>query len=122
LAQTKLSTVEFLTQLCNNLDHSATAYKDYLAAGKTFRYAKELKKYNGAIVALINTNKELLTGELVADADSLLHHYAVWTVKWEHLAATNPQPDDEFVFANEVTFPREAAKRLEAAYHHLAGH
>jgi hypothetical protein len=110
----------FLQQLCENLDSSSNAYKNYLAGGKTFRYAQELKKYNGAITSLLLTNKQLLNTALQQDAEALLHHYQEWTQKWEQLAALlQPQPDDIFVFENDITFPRPAAGRLEQAYREM---
>lgn len=108
---------KYLAQLCEYLAASAVAYQQYLAGGKTFRYAKELKKYNGQISSLLADAPRYLAISQQEDAAALLHHYSVWTSKWEQLAeAMNPGPDDEFVFANEVTFPRQAARNLEAEY------
>jgi hypothetical protein len=107
---------ELLQELSNNLKASAEAYQAYLAGGKTFRYAQQLKKYNSQITSLILDHSHLLTSTLQDDAAALLVHYKAWTEKWEKLAADiNPQPDDIFVFGNDVTFPRQAARNIEAA-------
>lgn len=111
----KISAKEYLSQICECLDASAMAYRQYLAGGKTFRYAKELKKYNGEVTTLLDNAALYLDESLQKDAAALLHHYHAWTTKWEALAASaNPSDDDEFVFANDITFPRQAALNLEA--------
>lgn len=113
---------ELLKQLCRKLDASAVAYRQYLEGGKTFRYAMELKKHNGHITGLLVQLKQYLSSALQTDAAALLHHYNVWTAKWEQLANDlKPGPDDVFVFANEVTFPRQSAHNLEAEYERVKG-
>jgi hypothetical protein len=111
----------FLQSLCKNLDASGTAYKNYLAGGKTFAHALELKKYNSTITSLLVSNKHLLNQSQQQDAEALLFHYQAWKIKWEQLAASlKPQPDSVFVFENEITFPRAAAGRFEAACHEIS--
>jgi hypothetical protein len=111
---------ELLAQLCRDLDASADAYRQYLAGGKTFRYAMELKKYNQRISGLLVQLMEHLSPALQTDAKALLHHYEVWTARWEQLAHDlKPGPDDVFVFANEVTFPRQSAHNLEREYERI---
>lgn len=111
---------ELLTAIYEILQKSEQAYRNYLEEIKTFRYAKKLKKYNCQIINLLTENKYLLSPTLQKDADDLLFHYNTWLVKWNELAAeTNPADEDIFVFSNEVTFPREAAQNLEAAYKKL---
>lgn len=112
---------EFLETLLITLDQSVIDYKAYLAAGKTFRYARVLKVNNGKALQLLHENKQQLPASLQDDADALIEHYTVWTGKWEELAASlQPGPDDEFVFPNTVTFPRESANRLKLYYESLA--
>lgn len=107
----------FLQSLLLTLDQSVIDYKAYLAAGKTYRFAKILKENNGKGLYLLTTNKHLLPDHLQQDAAALIHHFQVWTAKWEELeAALQPEPDDEFIFPNTVTFPRNAAQRLENWY------
>ncbi|MBL7746176.1 MAG: hypothetical protein JNM19_02005 [Chitinophagaceae bacterium] len=109
-----------LKELLDQLESSKLAYQQYLAGGKTFRFAQELKKYNSAIMLLLQTKGHLLSDALQQDAAALLFHYHAWTTKWEQLAAAiHPQPDDLFVFENDVTFPRQAAGNLEAVYLNL---
>ncbi|MCX6318230.1 MAG: phytanoyl-CoA dioxygenase family protein [Bacteroidetes bacterium] len=112
---------QLLQEIIHTWQASALAYQAYLSGGKTFRYAQRLKKHNTRISDLLLQAKGQLPETLQQDADALLHHYSVWTQKWEQLAAErNPSPEDEFVFANEVTFPRQAAKNIEAEYERLS--
>lgn len=105
-----------LPQIIDLFKASRSAYESYLAGGKTFRYAMELKKHNSRIMQLLTDCLPALQPQQKEDANALMAHYQAWTNKWEALAAeTRPQPDDVFVFENEVTFPREAARRLQAA-------
>lgn len=111
------TTYTFLEQVYTNLQHSVTAYKQYIAAGKIFLYAQQLRLYNDTLRRSLEQNMLLLSPDLQKDAAALLHHYTVWTNKWDALQqSTNPKPHDEFVFANEVTFPKQAASNLEQAY------
>jgi deoxyribodipyrimidine photolyase len=108
---------EFLEELITILNQSTVAYRQYLEAGKTFQLAQQLKLHNNKALKLLADNKYLLSGNLQNDAHSLITHYTEWSEKWEKLAAEKDHsPNDIFVFANDVTFPREAAQNLEAAY------
>lgn len=112
---------EFLETLLFTFEQSIIDYKAYLAAGKTFRYARVLKVNNGKALQLLNENKQQLPDFLQDDAAALIEHYTVWTGKWEELAAAlQPGPEDVFVFPNTVTFPRESANRLKSYYESLA--
>ena len=96
---------ELLRTVCKNLEASKKAYTDYLVNGKTFRFAQELKKYNTRIMELLSAKQGLLSSSLQQDAATLLAHYTSWIEKWNTLAAEmNPQPDDVFVFVNDITF------------------
>ncbi|MBK6938200.1 MAG: hypothetical protein IPH18_16010 [Chitinophagaceae bacterium] len=108
---------KLITLLHESIEASGIAYRNYISGGKTFRFAEELKRYNDKITLLIKENSQLLSPPLQEHAAGLLHHYNVWTEKWIQLAeAMNPGPDDIFVFANEVTFPKQAAIRIEEEY------
>ncbi len=110
----------FLNMLTVLFNQSTIAYRRYLDGGKKFRYAKELKLYNNKALILLIENKSILPEELQKDAQSLINHYTEWSQKWEQLAAEKEhQPDDIFVFANDITFPRLAAQNLEVAYKKL---
>jgi hypothetical protein len=109
-----------LSELKKILNQSTFSYQNYLNAGKTFQYAQELKLYNSKALELLRENKLLMPIELQEDIQSLITHYTEWSQKWEQLAAEKDfQPDDEFVFANDITFPKQAAKNLEAAFQHV---
>jgi hypothetical protein len=111
-----------LAELMKTLEQSVTDYRNYIVAGKTFRHAQLLKLNNGKSLLLLFDLKKKFPAVLQSDVNALIHHYTVWTHKWEELAAAlNPGPDDEFVFPNTVTFPREAAQRLENCYREMTG-
>lgn len=106
----------FLKELIQTFTHSSNAYLEYMNAGKTFQFARQLKQHNSKALALLTENKSLLTTDLRKDAEALITHYTEWSQKWEKLDAEKEhQPDDVFAFANDVTFPRQAAKNIEAA-------
>ena len=112
--------VELLKEIVTTLDASKLAYVDYLGNGKTFAHAQTIKKQNNRIMELLVSQKDLLTPSLQQDAAALMVHYTAWTEKWNTLAAElNPTADDVFIFANDITFPRPAAKNIEAAYEQL---
>ncbi len=114
--------VDFLAELLLTLDQSQNDYKAYLQAGKTFRYAQELKKYNAKALRLLLDHKDQLPAMLQPASDALIGHYSVWTRKWEALAEElKPGPDDEFVFPNSVVFPKQAAVTLETYFKKLNG-
>ncbi len=108
---------ELILLLHESIETSGVAYKNYIAGGKIFRFAQELKRHNDKITRLINGNSQLLSPALQQDAAALLHHYNVWTEKWIELAAyINPEQDDIFVFENNVTFPKQAAINIKEEY------
>ena len=98
------------------------AYADYLAAGRTFLFARSLRRINGSARNLLMAKGHLLPAELQADAAALIGHYDVWTTLWmEHRRLTRPKLDDVFAFANAHTYPKDSEARLEALYRSLAG-
>jgi len=110
----------FLKDLLQCFDESLTAYQTYISEGKTFRNACLLKINNERALSLLNNYSTTLPAVYHADARALANHYSTWKSKWEDLAAKlKPGPDDEFVFPNTVTFPRESARRLEDYFHSL---
>ncbi len=111
---------EFLEALIPILNESTLAYRNYLASGKTFQFAQQLKLHNNKALKLLTENKLLMSANLQEDIQSLITHYSEWSQKWEKLAAEKEhQPDDVFVFANDVTFPKQAAQNLEAVFKNL---
>ena len=110
----------FLQELVTILNHSTLAYSNYLAAGKTFQFAQQLKMHNSNALKLLTENKHLMPVGLQENIQSLITHYTEWSQKWERLAAEKEhQPNDVFVFANDVTFPKQAAQNIEATYRKL---
>ena len=108
---------ELLITFFNSSNHS---YQTYLNRGKTFQYAQDLKIHNSKALKLLVENKQSMPENLQGDIQLLIEHYTEWSQKWEKLAAEKDfQPDDEFVFANDVTFPKQAAQNLEAAFQKL---
>jgi hypothetical protein len=112
----------FLRELMQCFDASLAAYRTYISEGKTFRNACLLKINNEQAFTLLSNHNVTLPAAYQADASALANHYSTWKSKWEELAAqTNPGPDDIFVFPNDITFPRDSARRLEEYYNSMKG-
>lgn len=109
-------------ELFTTFERSATAYRQYLNGGNAFRFAQQLKLYNGNALQLLEENGSLLPDNLQEDVQSLITHYREWSAKWEQLSAEKDfGPDEVFVFANDITFPKQAAQKLENFYRELTG-
>ena len=109
-----------LNELITLFTQSNFAYRNYLAGGKTFRFAQELKLFNSAALRLLKERLNEFPLPLQSSAEALIGHYSAWSAKWDELAATKSfQPDDIFVFENDQTFPHEAARTLEAEHERL---
>jgi len=106
-----------LAEIYRYLKESETAYRVYLANGKTFKYAQALRVYNNGLRALLISKCSLLSQSMQEDAAALVSHYDTWTEKWDsHYRLLNPAPDDLFAFPNDATFPRAAARNIEREY------
>ena len=110
----------FFKELIRTFDQSTIAYRQYLDGGKTYQFAQQLKLYNGHALQLLKENASLLPGNLQEDVRSLITHYQEWSAKWEQLNAEKEfAPGEVFVFANDITFPKQAAQNLENFYGEL---
>lgn len=99
---------------------SLEAYRNYMQHGKSFRYAKELRKCNSDMIDLLNKNAGLLNEELAIASTALTEHYTTWRNKWDrHQEVLQPGADDVFAFANDHTFPKQAAAVFEQEYRRL---
>ena len=99
---------------------ATSAYADYLAAGKSFLFACSLRRTNASARQLLLDRGWRLPESHQADAAALLRHYDAWLTLWDaHSERLRPGPGDPFVFANDVTFPKDAQERLEALYRRL---
>lgn len=93
------------------------AYNKYRENGKTFQYAKELRRYNSSMMDLLTVNSDWLPADLKAAAAALIEHYTIWRNKWDELEKEIcPGPGDVFVFENRHVFPKGAALLLEEKY------
>ena len=101
---------------------AAAAYADYLAGGKSFLFAASLRRTNASARELLLAHGWRLPEAHRADAAALLRHYDAWLTLWDgHAERLRPAPGDPFVFANEITFPKDSQQRLEALYRRLSG-
>jgi hypothetical protein len=99
------------------MEESLAAYKNYQQHGKTYQYAKELRRVNTTMVVLLEENRGLLTWEMDEASAALTEHYKIWTTKWDELEKElSPSATDEFVFQNNYTFPKAAAQLFEEKY------
>ncbi len=121
MASTKIDkTVQFLHALLWCLKRSESAYRMYLQNGKTFLYANVIRGANEDIVLLVQNNMDLIPSELMDDFTAIYEHLEIWRLRWYELEETStPDLDDEFIFQNKHSFPREANERIESFYHSL---
>lgn len=111
---------EFLKKIIEIFTRSSVTYRHYLDRGKTYRYAQELKSINGNALDLLIHYRARLGPDIQNAIESLIKHYAAWSLQWEKLDAEKEfRPDEQFIFANDVRFPREAARYLETLYEQL---
>ena len=105
--------VDFLGKISINFKRSEITYRNYIEAGKTYIHAKILKECNREIRDLLLFNCFLLSENLQKDALRLIVHYDIWLEKWNELELKNkPGLDDEFIFQNKCTFPKDAEENL----------
>lgn len=106
--------IKFLGKIYINFKRSEMAYKNYMDNDNKFIYAQILKSCNERILHLLIDNAYLLSDELIKDSMKLIFHLDIWIEKWNDLEKKQkPNIEDEFVFENKFTFPREAAQNLE---------
>lgn len=109
--------IKFLGKVYINFKRSEIAYRNYMDNNNQFIFARILKHCNEEIANLLLDNSYLLTDELISDSIKLISHFDIWIEKWNDLAnMKNPNLDDEFVFENTFTFPRDAAQNLEKEF------
>lgn len=106
--------IKFLGKIYINFKRSEMAYKNYMDNDNKFIYAQIIKSCNERILHLLIDNAYLLSDELIKDSMKLIFHLDIWIEKWNDLEKKQkPNIEDEFVFENKFTFPREAAQNLE---------
>ena len=109
--------LKFLGRLYTNFKRSEIAYQNYINNNKKFIYAKIIKRCNKESVNLLMNNSYLLSNELLTESTKLITHFDIWFEKWNNLEKIkSPNLDDEFIFENTFTFPRDAAQSLEKEY------
>lgn len=114
------SLLSLLQLLQHHWQQSAKAYGDYMANGKQFQYAQQLRIHNTAAKDLLQEHMALLPDELKENAAAVVEHYTIWTKKWDALKKEmNPLPNAIFVFENEHRFPKGAAQNIENVYNEL---
>lgn len=112
--------LEFTGEIHMQMKGSAAAYHNYLQGGKTYMHAHILRQYNARLRDMLLQKGYLLSEALQEDALALVDHYDVWMQKWDELERKlSPALSDEFVFPNEVTFPKTAAANLEKEFQRL---
>lgn len=102
------------------MQDSLKAYNKYKENGKTFQYAKELRRCNSSMMDLLTGNSDWLPADLKAAAAALIEHYTIWRNKWDELEKEIcPEPGDVFVFENRHVFPKGHAMLFEEKYQEL---
>lgn len=98
------------------------AYRGYLENGRSFLFARSLRRVNVSARTLLMSRGHLLPRPLQEDAAALIAHYDVWLTLWDaHRKALKPALSDPFVFENSFTYPKEAEDRIEALFAELWG-
>lgn len=111
---------DFLGKVYLNFKRSEIAYSNYMNDYKKYLHAKVLKSCNEMIRTLLLENAYLLSESLREDSLKIISHLDIWLEKWnEHERLRQPKNDDEFVFLNTFTFPKDAAKNLENEFFKL---
>jgi hypothetical protein len=109
--------IKFLGRLYINFKRSEISYQNYMNNNKKYIFARIIKSCNEESVNILMNNSSLLSNELISDSIKLISYFDIWIEKWNDLENINrPNLDDEFIFENTFTFPRDAAKRLEKEY------
>lgn len=112
--------LEILGPLDTLLKRGDMAYKNYISNGKTLLYAKVIKNNNEKIRTLILDKSHLLPFEYHSYAIDLVSHIDIWHVIWKDLFMSKKfSLDDEFVFENKATFPKESVASLCLLYREL---
>ena len=115
------SASEFLGPLRIHLERGQRAYETYCERGRTFFFARLLRQNNESIRKGIIERGHYLPFGIQPHAAALLHHIDVWSAQWDALAErVDPGPDDEFVFASAVPFPRSDVDAMMAYYRDIA--
>lgn len=99
------------------MERSEKIYTHYLASGRTYRDALDLKECNTHVRDIIRTDLYNLPVQIQYPARELLRHYDVWLRLWEDFHRSRDfGPDDMFAFENPNRFPKEAARSLIEYY------
>ena len=84
-------------------------YVSYIDNGKTFLYAKLLKKNNKELLKILKAMFIFLDAEGRTHVLELIFHLEVWMQQWNDLFNRNsPNLDDVFVFDSRTSYPKGA--------------
>lgn len=112
--------LEILGPLDTLLKRGKIAYRNYISNGKCLLYAKIIKNNNEQIRELILEKAHLLPFEHQSKAIDLVTHIDIWYVLWEDLYEREKYNlNDEFIFKNNATFPKESVASLCTLYSDL---
>lgn len=113
----KISHTKLFSDIHFLMANSLLAYKNYQQNGKTYFYAKELRKCNSEMIDILKNYDSFFSNDIKKAAVALLDHYIIWRNKWDELKQNlNPNEADVFIFPNEHTFPKWAAQVFEEEY------
>ena len=104
---------KFLIELSDHLDYAEKVYFHYIENKNKFVYATVLFNINEEIYHLVKLNIVVCPEEVKQDCLDLIFHLDVWLTIWKNeVAQKNPSWSDEFIFQNEINFPKQSVKRL----------
>ena len=92
-------------------------YNSYIDDGNKFLYARILKENNDDIKKLLKGIAHEFPKDVLIESIELIHHIDVWSELWLDLKSkNNPQLEDEFVFENQVNYPKLVEEKISNFY------
>lgn len=109
-----------LGKLLFYFERGRNTYSKYLECGSIYLYARILKDNNDKIIEVLSKVYSVCPTDTQSAILDLTHHIDVWSSHWCYLEnQLNPNPNDEFVFQNTVSYPKDAESNIVTYYEGL---
>lgn len=91
-------------------------YDHYINNGKSYLYARQLRKYNHSLKNNLLKAIDYSPLELQSDFSQIILHLETWETIWdEHDSKSEHFHNNEFVFQTIIPFPKESTEAIK--YH-----